>query len=75
MFQLISGIVLCHRKKIMHRDLKPSNLLLDHESNFLNYGLENLIIGDFGCARKFGGSSLTCQTYSQPVVTFPYRAP
>jgi serine/threonine protein kinase len=39
------------------------------------YCVENLIIGDFGSARKFGCTPLTSQIYSQPVVTFHYRAP
>jgi len=34
-----------------------------------------LKIGDFGSAKKFGTTSLTNQIYSQPIVTFHYRAP
>jgi hypothetical protein len=37
--------------------------------------VENLKIGDFGSARKFGSYVLTNAAYSQPVVTFYYRAP
>jgi serine/threonine protein kinase len=29
MYQLLQGLVHCHKRRIMHRDLKPSNLLID----------------------------------------------
>ncbi len=29
LYQLLEGLVHCHKRRIMHRDLKPSNLLID----------------------------------------------
>jgi serine/threonine protein kinase len=29
MYQLLTGILLVHDKRIMHRDLKPGNILID----------------------------------------------
>ena len=65
LFQLLSGLVYCHRRRIMHRDLKPSNLLVDTKG-------EHLKIADFGLARTFG---LPLKTYTHEVVTLWYRAP
>ncbi|RHZ87854.1 hypothetical protein Glove_29g195 [Diversispora epigaea] len=46
--QLIQGVDYLHQMKIVHRDLKLENLLLD--------AAQNLVITDFGFARKFGES-------------------
>ncbi|RHZ68096.1 hypothetical protein Glove_297g5 [Diversispora epigaea] len=46
--QLIQGVDHLHQMRIVHRDLKLENLLLD--------AAQNLVITDFGFARKFGES-------------------
>ncbi|RHZ87849.1 hypothetical protein Glove_29g2 [Diversispora epigaea] len=46
--QLIQGVDYLHQMNIVHRDLKLENLLLD--------AAQNLVITDFGFARKFGES-------------------
>ena len=65
LYQLLQGLVHCHRRRIMHRDLKPSNILVDHK------GLQ-MKIADFGLARTFG---LPLKSYTHEVVTLWYRAP
>lgn len=65
LYQLLQGLVHCHKKRIMHRDLKPSNILVDHK------GL-HMKIADFGLARTFG---LPLKSYTHEVVTLWYRAP
>jgi serine/threonine protein kinase len=35
LFQILSGISKCHKKRIIHRDLKPANILLDNNGNNL----------------------------------------
>lgn len=64
MFQLLSGIDFCHKRRILHRDLKPQNLLIDRQGK--------LKIADFGLARAFG---VPIRTYTHEVVTLWYRAP
>ncbi|KAL7746219.1 Cyclin-dependent kinase catalytic subunit [Sorochytrium milnesiophthora] len=64
LFQLLSGIDYCHRRRIIHRDLKPQNLLVDNKG-FLK-------IADFGLARAFG---VPMRNYTHEVVTLWYRAP
>jgi len=29
LYQMLSGIAECHKKRIIHRDLKPANILID----------------------------------------------
>lgn len=65
LYQLLEGLVHCHKRRIMHRDLKPSNLLIDSEG-------KQLKIADFGLARSFG---LPMKSYTHEVVTLWYRAP
>jgi serine/threonine protein kinase len=64
LFQLLSGIEFCHKRRILHRDLKPQNLLIDRQGK--------LKIADFGLARAFG---VPIRTYTHEVVTLWYRAP
>jgi len=45
-YQIIQGILFCHRRRVLHRDMKPQNLLID------NKGIIKL--ADFGLARAFG---------------------
>lgn len=64
MFQLLEGIIYCHKNKVLHRDLKPQNLLINNNGE--------LKLGDFGLARTFG---IPFNTFSNQVVTLWYRAP
>mmetsp|Transcript_19241 Transcript_19241/g.73916 ORF Transcript_19241/g.73916 Transcript_19241/m.73916 type:complete len:305 (+) Transcript_19241:73-987(+) len=64
MYQLLSGIDFCHKRRVIHRDLKPANLLIDM--------LGAIKIADFGLARAFG---VPLRNYSHNVVTLWYRAP
>eukprot|EP00347_Sterkiella_histriomuscorum_P014622 403360177 len=65
LYQLLQGLVHCHKRRIMHRDLKPSNLLVDFKG-------QHMKIADFGLARTFG---LPLKSYTHEVVTLWYRAP
>lgn len=64
LYQLLSGITFCHRRRVLHRDLKPQNLLISHEGT--------LKLADFGLARAYG---VPIRTYTHEVVTLWYRAP
>ena len=63
-YQIIQGILFCHRRRVLHRDMKPQNLLID------NKGIIKL--ADFGLARAFG---IPVRVYTHEVVTLWYRAP
>jgi serine/threonine protein kinase len=66
MFQILTGIKVCHSQRIIHRDLKPANILLSGASN------EQVKLADFGLARAF---SIPIKPYTKDVVTLWYRSP
>mgnify|MGYP001024148082 CR=1 FL=1 len=47
LFQLLTAILFCHRRRVLHRDLKPQNLLIDPTTGILK-------VGDFGLGRALG---------------------
>ncbi|EGR34131.1 ribosomal protein, putative [Ichthyophthirius multifiliis] len=64
LYQLLKGIEICHKNKILHRDLKPQNLLISDD------GI--LKLADFGLARASG---IPVKNYTHEVVTLWYRPP
>lgn len=52
--QLLLGLEIMHRLKLIHRDLKPDNVFLDRE--------DNVKIGDFGCTKELGSTSQKANT-------------
>lgn len=64
LWQLVSAIDFCHKRRILHRDLKPQNLLIDP--------IGNLKLADFGLSRSIG---IPVRTYTHEIVTLWYRAP
>jgi len=63
-YQILEGILYCHRRRVLHRDLKPQNLLIDKNGV--------IKIADFGLGRVFG---VPVRVYTHEVVTLWYRAP
>ncbi|GMP60873.1 hypothetical protein CsSME_00023561 [Camellia sinensis var. sinensis] len=46
MHRILSGVMYCHKHRIMHQDLKPDNMLIDLNASVVK-------IADFGMARAF----------------------
>ncbi|XP_028119707.1 cell division control protein 2 homolog B-like [Camellia sinensis] len=65
MHQILSGVMYCHKHRIMHQDLTPDNLLIDLNASVVK-------IADFGMARAF---DFPLRAYSPEVVTIWYKAP
>jgi serine/threonine protein kinase len=63
-YQLLDGLLFCHKRRILHRDLKPQNLLIDKKGS--------LKLADFGLARAF---CVPLRPYTHEVITLWYRAP
>ncbi|XP_072390825.1 cyclin-dependent kinase 14 isoform X6 [Diabrotica undecimpunctata] len=64
LFQLLRGLLYCHKRRVLHRDVKPQNLLISE--------IGELKLADFGLARA---KSVPSHTYSHEVVTLWYRPP
>uniref|UniRef100_A0A1B0GAL7 Protein kinase domain-containing protein n=2 Tax=Glossina TaxID=44049 RepID=A0A1B0GAL7_GLOMM len=64
LYQIMSAILFCHRRRVLHRDLKPQNLLIDKN------GI--IKVADFGLGRSFG---IPVRIYTHEIVTLWYRAP
>lgn len=45
-YQILQGIVFCHKRRTLHRDMKPQNLLIDANGA--------IKLADFGLGRAFG---------------------
>ncbi|XP_028055993.1 cyclin-dependent kinase A-1-like isoform X2 [Camellia sinensis] len=65
MHRILSGVMYCHKHRIMHQDLKPDNMLIDLNASVVK-------IADFGMARAF---HIPLRAYSPEVLTIWYRAP
>jgi len=64
LYQILQGMRLIHKLKILHRDLKPQNILVTND------GI--IKIADFGLSRGFG---IPVKNYTHEVVTLWYRPP
>lgn len=63
MRQILTGLYVCHSRRIYHRDLKPANILLT-ATNVVK-------IGDFGLAKRYIDNDPRPKTYN--VITLWYR--
>jgi len=64
MYQVLLGLVFCHKRRVVHRDIKPQNLLISANCS--------VKIADFGLARAF---KYPIETMTHEVETLWYRAP
>lgn len=71
-YQLVKGLVFCHKHGVVHRDIKPENILV-------NPGTDTIKICDFGFCRflheGYEGPKLKGRNMTAYVATRWYRAP
>ena len=71
-YQIIKGILFCHKHSVVHRDIKPENLLINPKDNLLK-------LCDFGFSRplptNFQGPRLDGGNMTDYVATRWYRSP
>ncbi|KAF5946101.1 hypothetical protein HYC85_016329 [Camellia sinensis] len=65
MHRILSGVMYCHKHRIMHQDLKPDNLLIDLNASVVK-------IADFGMARAF---HIPLRAYSPELTLAPLHDP
>lgn len=53
-YDILSGLEYLHSNNVIHMDLKPANIMLQPESNYLEYPIVK--IGDFGLSRRCNSS-------------------
>lgn len=65
--QLLDAMASAHAREVVHRDIKPANLMFDSEWR--------LVVIDWDSAAMFQPTSTGSTMSTNPVTTYPYRAP